>query len=493
MSAALKPIERADREQRDNRRADAIAQWNASIPLAQGEDNAQKGLAYRMWLSCVDIDPDFAPAWYMLGNANNDAGLKDAAIACWRRVVEIEPGHGRAWTNMGHQLFHSGRVKEALKVTQRAIETDPTPEYPVANMAMIESVLGNNAKSLRYAQQAAEMSRIRRASEGVSGIDPIVELQLAFSHFYAGNWIAGLQAFESRFPYKLAEYLDYPYARWDGAENSDPVSGTILYVPAEQGMGDAISFIRFIPEAARRVGALQLVVHPELVRLFRAMLQDSPNVSVQPLPGTFPEADAWCPMTSLPLALGLTDEQFEAAPGLPMPGFQLPTSWKAKGRGGREPLHVGIAWAGNPSNDIDRWRSMSLEPFLELARVPGVQLYALQFGPHQQDLWAIGAGALVRDLQPQVRDVADTVAIVKELDLVITIESALGHIAGAVGKECWIAYSMNGGDYRIGRNRQKPIWYPNHRIFKQGDDATWPPVFERIVAAVRERVKAGGS
>ena len=185
-------------------------------------------------------------------------------------------------------------------------------------------------------------------------------------------------------------------------------------------MGDALSFLRFLPTAAARVDTVKLYLMPELVRLARAMLQDWPNIQIQAMSiADFPEADAWCPLTSLPVALGLTDDAFEHAPGLPVPGFALPPVWKQKGR----KLHVGIAWAGSPLNDIDRWRSIPFTQFLDLAKVEGVQLYALQLGPHQQDLWQAGCGAVVRDVGRQISDVADTVAILRDLDLVITIES----------------------------------------------------------------------
>lgn len=493
------------------RRTQAIDLWNQAVPLGHSADESDKNLAYRMWLSCVELDPNFWQAWYAIGNADNDVGHTDGAIACWRRVVEIapkihdeatpfariDPVVGRALTNIGHKLYHQGKFKEAYKATERAVEISDSPEHAIANLAMLESVKGDNAKSLRLAQKAADLSRAAQTAHREAGrigqtidglvipdteIFPDIWLQLAFSHLYAGNWIEGLKNFEARFPYKLKDYLKYPYPRWDG--ESAPEG--ILYVPAEMGMGDALSFLRFLPATAARVGTVRLYLMSELVRLARAMLQDWPNIHIQAQSiADFPEADAWCPLTALPVALGLTDAEFEHAPNLPVPGFALPASWKQKGR----KLHVGIAWAGSPLNDIDRWRSIPFTQFLDLAKVEGVQLYGLQLGPHQQDLWQAGCGAIVRDVSRQISDVADTVAILRDFDLVITIESALGHIAGSVGKECWVAYSHNGGDYRMGRNREKPIWYPNHRIFKQGPDAEWQPVFDRLVEALRQRVK----
>lgn len=151
-------------------------------------------------------------------------------------------------------------------------------------------------------------------------------------------------------------------------------------------------------------------------------------------------------------------------------------------------FHIGCVWAGSDMQDIERWRRMTVEHFLELYRVPGIQLYSLQKGPRAQDLHTAGAVSLIKDLSPFINDVCDTVSIMRHLDLVITIETSVGHMAAAAGVPCWVFCSRHGADFRIGRSGDKPLWYDKHRLFRQGDDGEWKPVVERVVEALRERV-----
>ena len=449
-------------------RIHAANTYNNGVKAALSGD---KQMGYRMIASSVDIDPTFREGWYAIGNANGDLMLLAASVACMRRLLEIDSNDVKALVNMGWRLHHLGWVEEAKKTAERALALDDKDPHALANLAMAESVLGNNKKSLSLARRAFEICQ-----------EPVIELQLAFSLLYDEKWIEGLRHFESRFPYKLnafGNYQYYPYQRWQGQEVET------LLVVADQGMGDSLCYLRFIAATAARVKTLILNIHPETVRLFRAILQDIENVQIVPMPHPFPLADAWEPIVSLPVTLGLTDEQFESAPWPRMPGFKLPAPWTVPER----KLHIGIAWAGNAINDIDRWRSMDVQNFLDLYRVPGIQLYSLQVGQHVEDLHKAGCAALIKDLSPYIHDAADTIAIINELDMVITIESFVAWLAAAADKECWVAYSRMGGDYRFGRNRLSPIWASRTRIFKQDKGADWKAVFGRIVEALKERVR----
>jgi hypothetical protein len=181
----------------------------------------------------------------------------------------------------------------------------------------------------------------------------------------------------------------------------------------------------------------------------------------------------------------LSDDEIKSAPNIDMPRPPLSNQWKVPDR----KFHIGIAWAGSPLNDIDKHRNIPIHHFMELYRVPGIQLYSLQVDAKKSDLNLWGFAPLIRPLDGYLRDVADTCSILPELDLVISVESALGHICSMADKECWIPYSHLGRDYRLGPNeRSERLWTPRHRIFQQSDDMRWEPVFERIVEALREKV-----
>ena len=260
------------------------------------------------------------------------------------------------------------------------------------------------------------------------------------------------------------------------------MSGT-LFVVAEQGIGDTVSYARFVPAAKARVKHVIFAVQPELVRLLRPVL---PTIEVVPYPKAFPQADAWVAVCSLPTVLGLTDLEFANAPALPVPAYWPPAGWKSPG----DKFRIGVCWAGSKSNDIDKWRSMSgPEPFLSLYDVPGVELYSFQVGDRATELHTSGAMALIRDLTPWIRDAADAAAILKQMDLVITVETFLGHLAGFLDVPCWVLDSYNGGDYRLGKTGSTPIWYRKHRVFRQRPDASWEPVWADVKRALYKRVK----
>lgn len=448
-----------------DRRATAVQIYNQGVHAAATD----RQMSYKLLSSSVDIDPTFTTGWFQVGNANSDLGLLSASAACYRRALEIDPTDAKVWTNLGHRLYHLGEFEEAEEATLRAIDLDPTLAFAWCNLSLIQSIKGEGMKAVRNARKAFKLDP-----------QPIIETALAFALLFEGRYAEGLAHFEARFPYKLASFTQYPYPQWHGEDVSDK---TVL-IQADQGLGDTLCYVRFVPAVAARAGRVIMLIQPELCRLFRAMLQAHPNVDIQPLPAPFPAADCWTSTVSLPVALGLTDEQIREAPNLPMPAFDTIPVWKAPDR----KLHIAICWAGSSQNEIDRHRSMRVEQFLALYRVPDIQLYSLQIGERANELHAAGCAALIKDLAPHVRDVADSVAILREMDLVICVETSLGHIAGALGKECWIMLAKSGGDYRCGRTGDRQLWNPNTTLFRQGDDGTWGPVIERVITALDMRV-----
>ena len=483
MNDAAPAIESAFKERRNK----AIEYHNASMQ-AVGHD---KMLAYRLLCSAVTVDPSFAQGFYALGNACADLRMIPASIAAFRRQLELPLGplagdlnvefQIKGMINLAHRLQSDGLIEEAYQVNEDALQLlvahpdldDEGTAFAATNMSLILSILGRDLGAIQFARRAFEQSK-----------EPIIEVGLAFALMHAGYYAEGLARFEARFSYKPAmrSYLEYPYKLWAGEEHH----GKTLFVPAEAGLGDTISFTRFIGQAARRVKRVIYAVQPELVRLLRASLKRWANVEVIPLTTGFPIADVWRAVGSLPVALDLSDSEIRDYPQAwqPQGDDPAPPEWLAPDR----KLHIGIAWAGSPDNDIDRFRSIPFSQFLGLYRVPGVQLYSLQVGPHVADLHGAGAAALVRDLSPYIRDACDTVGLMRNLDLIIAAESFVPHLAAAAGKEVWIPLSKLGGDWRCGRNSDQPIWYPHTKLVRQGPDAQWQPVFDRIVEMLKGRV-----
>jgi hypothetical protein len=162
------------------------------------------------------------------------------------------------------------------------------------------------------------------------------------------------------------------------------------------------------------------------------------------------------------------------------------THWKVPDRA----LHIGIQWSGSPLNEIDRHRNIPVAQFLDLYRVPGIQLYSLQVGDKALQMHDIGSAPVIQDLSGYINDVVDSLTILREMDLVICCESALGHIAGLAEIETWIPYSYQGRDYRLGPRGERILWYKKHRTFNQGVDCQWQPCFDEMVKALRKKVRA---
>lgn len=458
------------------RRNEAIRFLNAGIEAAKDKENPQLSHAFQMLSSAVNVDPLFGQGWYQTANALSDMACRPPAIAGWRRALECDntPAEkAKILINLGWQLWNAGEIEEAARLSDEAVKLAPNEPYGWVNLGIISR--SNDASIAATAATAKAYS--------LAPNDPIVEMAYAFELLFDRQWAKGLKHFEVRFSYKLRNFLHYPYPKWEGEKDKT------VFLVADQGLGDTLSFARFVPQAAKRAKFIYAVIQPELLKLFQFAFMKIPNIDFLPSPCNFPAADAWTTFVSLPYALKLTDDEFEHCPGIDLPRYSVHKTWKVPDR----KLHIGIAYSGSEQNDINVHRSIPVTRFLDLYKTPGIQLYSLQKDAKAKDLHDQGCASIIKDLSPYISDVCDTISLMHELDLVITIESALGHIAGAAGKECWIPYSFLGRDYRIGLTGENPIWYPKHKIFRQASDLDWKPVFAAMNRALAMRISNGAA
>lgn len=448
--------------------------------LVKGEEVARdKSLptnidhAYQLMASACYADPSFGDAFYRNGCAASDLQRPHAAIALFRRALECDndpPAKAKLLTNLAWELMKIGGQVEAVDHLHQAIDLDPSLSLPWMHLGLCHTTFGETETAVSCARKCVELG---------PPDDPIAEFQLAFALLFNGNYAEGLKHFEARFPARLPNFTQYPYPKWKGED------GKTLFLVADQGLGDTLSYARFVEQAAYRCRYVHMCVQGELRRVFEHAFRHLENLNFLPSPSNFPaDADCWSTFVSLPYALGLSDDEIISAPNIDMPKFPISKQWLVPDR----KFHIGIAWAGSPMNDIDKHRNIPIHHYLELVRVPGIQLYSLQVDAKKSDLNLWGMAPVVRDLSGYIRDVADTASILESLDLVITVESALGHICSMADQECWIVYSWLGRDYRLGPDGLRRLWTPYHRVFQQSDDMRWESVFERIVEALREKV-----
>lgn len=458
---------------------------NATKLLVKGEETARdkstqssQDHAYQLMASAIYADPTWAHALYANGCVASDLNRPHASVALFRRALECEQTpveRHRTLANLAWELMKFGGHKEAVGLLHEAITLDPKAPLPYMHLSLCHQIFGDTHTAVGYAKKCFDLTDINDG-QGY----PIAEFQYAFALLFDGQYAAGLKHFEARFPARLPQYLLYPYPKWRGERDKT------VFLVADQGLGDTLSYARFVEMAASRARFIHMCVQSELRRVFEHAFRHIPNINFMPSPSNFPgDADAWSTFVSLPFALGLTDDEIKSAPNIDVPRNPMPLTWKVPDR----KFHIGIAWAGSPLNDIDKHRNIPIHHFMELYRVPGVQLYSLQVDQKKTDLNLWGFAPLVKDLSGYLRDVADTCSVLCSLDLVISVESALGHICSMADVECWIPYSHLGRDYRIGVSETSVrLWTPKHRIFQQSDDMRWEPVFERIVEALKEKV-----
>lgn len=454
------------------------SQINDQLKKGQGGDMQA---VYQLRSSAALNDPEMGMAWFQLAEDLADMQLSAASLAACRRAIECQDGEVpgdmtrdfriKSMIQLAYRLHIFGRTGEARQVINKALHMDDRVGQAWNVSSLIHSLEGMSANAILASRKALEIEPDNATFETALGLNLL----------FAGAFKEGLKHFEARYRYKLKHFLNMPYPQWQGEMNKT------VYLVADQGLGDTLSFARFLRQAAHRSKFMYVGAQKELIRLFKASFQDIPNIEIfTPNAVGYPPAECWTTFVSLPTALDLTREEFVNAPNILIPQFSVSKQWKATDR----KLHIGVAWKGSPISDIGHHKSFPVECLLRLYEVPGVQLYSLQADAAVPELHNAGCAALIRDLSPFIQDVADTTAILRELDLVVTVESALGHIAGACGVEHWVPYSALGHDWRIGRNGENIIWYPKLRVFKQGPRDAWSDVFGEIVEALRERVSS---
>jgi len=378
------------------------------------------------------------------------------ALAAFERALACAPDYGDALGNRANALLRLNRVSEAVEAYERALRLAP-------NSAPL---LANHAAALRRLDRPHEalMSAARALS-----IDPdfgharFVE---SVAHLTLGEFGAGWRAYESRWRigWLASQRREFAAPLWLGEE---PLAGKTILLHAEQGLGDTIQFARYVPLLAARGANIILEVQPQLVRLL-AHLQGAAAVVARQAP--LPAYDLHCPLMSLPLACATTLETIPAE--VPYVAADAADVATFKARLPERRPRVGLVWSGERSHDNDLNRSMRLATLLPLLDLPDIAFVGLQHEVREED------GALLRSRRDlaavgsQFRDFADTAAAIESLDAVIAVDTAVAHLAGAMGKPLFLLLPF-AADFRWLRQRSDSPWYPTARLFRQPRFGDW--------------------
>jgi tetratricopeptide (TPR) repeat protein len=390
-------------------------------------------LAADLIAAAIDLNPQVSGWHNDHGSALQALGLKDAAIAAYRRALTLDPSLAATHFNLGSLYEAQGHTGEARRAFEQCLRL--APDFAAAHLSLGELLL------------------------------------------QAGDFRRGWEQYEWR--YRLPQTAPLvPQLRrpaWQG----EPLTGRTILLYVEQGYGDSIQFARYIPLVAGLGARVLLGCSPPLLRLFR----DIPGVAgIYTDWAEIPDFDLHCPLSGLPRLFGTDLAGIPADIPYFRPDPERLAVWRER-LAGADGLKVGLVWGGRPEHPNDAERSLRLAQLAVLGKLLGVRLFSLQYGPRRAELAEARPDFGITDLGPDLGDFHETAAAVAALDLIITVDTAMAHLAGALGCPVWLLLSFR-PDWRWLLDRDDSPWYPTMRLFRQDATVGWEPVVARLAAAL---------
>lgn len=449
-------IARALRRQPDN---PVFLNNLASVLLAQREPQAACALLER----AVRAKPDYADALNNLGNAQMQLGRAEGALAAYDDALTLRPDDPQTLNNLGSALKALGRLADAEASFAHAIARAPNYATAHANHGLVLHAMGH------YDAAAA-------AYERALAIEPdhaTARANRAVLLLLRGDFESGWREYAWRWRVDgfTTPRRAFDQPQWDGA----PLDGRTIFLHAEQGIGSAIQFVRYVDKVAAAGGRIVLECQPPLGRLFTQSFAGGPVEAVV-VKGEAPSAfDVHLPLMSLPERCRTTLATIPARVPYLVADANACARWQRRLAIAPRP-RVGLVWAGNPRHANDRNRSAPADVFAPLIGLGGT-LYSLQVGA-EQGVAAFAAGA-VTDLAPELTDFAETAAALTALDLVISVDTAVAHLAGALGVAVWLLLPF-APEWRWLLDREDSPWYPTMRLFRQRAAGDWADLIDRV-------------
>ncbi|MBI1206285.1 MAG: tetratricopeptide repeat protein [Azospirillum sp.] len=481
----------------------------------------------------VALQPEHVDALYNLANALKTSGAADEAIGLLRRAVDLRPGHGGAWNNLGLALKDSGRLGDAETVLRRALTVTPGDAMATANLGLVLHDLERDAEAVALCEPAAAKSpdsallqrvlamvlkAVDRLDEALAACDRSLRLEPGSAetwHLRASALVSAHRLGEARHAVEKALAIEpgYPEAQWtqgfldlvggdlahgfervearwrikkicpNGLRFTEPVwdggrlDGRTVLVHAEQGLGDTLNFVRYLPQVVEAGGQVvveaQETLHPLIGTLGGKLTLVAPREAL-------PRFDCHIPLMSLPRVFGTTLDTVPA----PVPYLVVDPGRRARWAerlGVPRGRRVGLVWAGNPKHANDRNRSIRLKDLAPVLQVPGVKFVSVQKGSPAGQIADWSGPAEILDLDPEINDFADTAAILADLDLLISVDTAVAHCAGGLGVPVWVLLPQ-APDWRWLLDRSDSPWYPSLRLYRQLQAGDWQSVIARVAS-----------
>jgi tetratricopeptide (TPR) repeat protein len=427
--------------------------------LAEGNDYLTRAAA---------LDPKLPEAPYNLGNLAEKQGDYAAAAENFRRAAALRPQFYEAHNNLGAVLLKAGDPEAAHASFERAAALKPADAEAHHNLASALFELGRYADALAGCRRATAADPAHAQANFTEAMLLLVQ----------GELREGFEKYEWRWKLGTLVPRNFPVPLWNGED----LAGRTILLHGEQGFGDTIQGLRYVPLVAARGARVVLEVPAALTRLAARL----PGVAELVTAGqALPRFDLASPLLSLPRAFATTLETIPADVPYLSAEPDAVERWRKTLDGAG--LKVGMAWAGSPLHRSDARRSIAVETLEPLLRLKGVRWFSLQVGERAADLARLAPG-LVTDLAPQLSDFAETAAAIANLDLVITVDTAVAHVAGAIGRPAWVMLRKT-PDWRWLVDRDDSPWYPTLRLYRQRRRGDWEEVVRRVRTALKQQLK----
>jgi tetratricopeptide (TPR) repeat protein len=435
--------------------------------------NRQLSEAISVMRHVVRLRAKHAPSYFNLANALAFDGQLVEAVANYRQAIELRPDFAEAWNHLGIALRRNGQLEEGIAAARKAMELRPN----------FFAATNNYANALKEYGRYEEAVEAYRRAIAIMPDSAIAHFNLGATLLTMGDFERGWSEYEWRWSAK--EYRERPRAfdkpRWDGS----PLAGRRIMLLAEQGFGDTIHFARYVPLVVGHGGTVLLECQPQLKRLLGRLEGIEQIIGPQ---DALPDFDVQCPLLSIAQLLGTTAKNIPANVPYLSAEPEMVERWRSQVQE-RAPvgaLKVGLAWAGNPGHYNDATRSITLSQFAGLGRVDGVAFYSLQKGPAAKQIADAPAELRLIDLTDQIDDFADTAALIANLDVVIAVDTAVAHLAAAMGKPTWLLVAFV-PDWRWMLKHQDSPWYPTMRLFRQEKIGDWREALQAVGVLLEQK------
>jgi tetratricopeptide (TPR) repeat protein len=423
----------------------------------------------------VALQPDSIPVLLSFGERLQEERRFEEAAATFGKVVALDPNQSNGWLSLGAALLGLRQYADSLAAFRRGLALEPGSAVAYCNMSL--AFMG-----LDRMQEAIEASRKALFIEAGS---PVASFNLGCALLSLGHFREGWEAYDYRFVMGGNKWLrpEAHAAPWTG----EPLAGKSILILGEQGNGDQIQFSRYLPALSDLGASVHYLAPDRLHRLFRTLGESITLLSDIPSDARF---DFQCPLASLPGRFDRLDLQIPTRPYLKAEPERV-AQWK--GRIGNHGFRVGVAWQGNRFPYGDGFRSFRLDALRPLAALPGVRLISLQLKEGKDELGKLPADMHVEVPGPDFDDgpdgFLDSAAVLALMDLVISCDTSIAHLAGALGRRLWIVLNRI-PEWRWQRQRTDSVWYPTARLFRQETDGDWDGVFSRMTDELAQLLEA---